>query len=110
MKGSDMDYLVRLLPASLGAVALIGLAATVNAEPANQDAAFLRSLQQAGISYRSPAEVVAAAYGVCSAMNDGVQGIEVANELAKRNPGFTLDGAALFTRLAANVYCPNRLT
>jgi hypothetical protein len=108
MKGSDMKLMTCLLPASLGA-AVIGLAATVNAEPANKDAAFLTSLQQAGISYSNPADVVAAAYGVCGAVNEGVKGIEVANELAKRNPGFTLDGAAVFTRLAADAYCPHHL-
>lgn len=104
-----MKVLAGLLPASLGVAAVIGLAATAHAEPASNDTTFLGSLQQSGITFSNPAQAVAAGRGVCGMMTDGTPGIQVVSELAQRNPGFSLDAAAQFTRLAANAYCPQQL-
>lgn len=104
-----MKLLTGLL-ASVGVGAVVGLAASAHAEPASNDVTFLGALHQAGITYNDPDQVIAAGRGVCGMMTDGAQGIQVANELANRNPGFTLDSAAVFTRLAADAYCPQHLT
>ena len=103
-----MKYFSGLL-APVGIVAMISFAAPVHADSASSDTTFLSSLRQAGITYGDPDQVIAAGRGVCGMMTDGAQGMQVANELANRNPGFTLDGAALFTRLAASAYCPQHL-
>ncbi|MBY0442306.1 MAG: DUF732 domain-containing protein [Mycobacteriaceae bacterium] len=97
------------LLASLGVATALGFATPAHADSANNDATFLGALRQAGITYSDPGQVIAAGRGVCGMMADGAQGMQVANEIANRNPGFTLDGAALFTRLAATAYCPQHL-
>lgn len=98
------------LVAALGVPAVIALAASAHADPANSDTTFLVELRDAGITYSNPTQVIAAGRGVCGMMTDGAQGVQVVNEVASRNPGFTLDGAAVFTRLAATAYCPQHLT
>lgn len=103
-----VKYLTALL-ASAGVATAMGVAVPAHADSASSDAIFLGELRQAGITYSDPGQVIAAGRGVCGMMTDGAQGLQVANEIANRNPGFTLDGAALFTRLAANAYCPQHL-
>jgi hypothetical protein len=70
---------------------------------------FLAALNNAGITYRSPAQAVAAGQAVCGLMDNGVSGIEVVDDVKKANPAFTLDGAAKFAAIAADEFCPQHL-
>jgi hypothetical protein len=73
------------------------------------EAGFLAALNDAGITYHSPSQAVAAGQAVCGLMDNGVSGIEVVDDVKKANPAFTLDGAAKFAAIAANEFCPQHL-
>lgn len=102
---------MKRLLAVLGAAAVIGLAAPAHADPGGNgdDAAFLASLRNAGITYQDPGQAIAAGKAACGLMDSGKSGLEVISKLQSKNPRFTLDGAATFAKLAAMSYCPNQL-
>ena len=100
---------MKLLSAVVGAVAVIALAAPAHAEPGGDDAAFLAALQNAGISVPNPAQAVTSAQAVCGLMRNGETGLQVLTDVKNQNPALTLDGAALFTAIASNTYCPEHL-
>lgn len=74
------------------------------------DADFLSQLKQAGLTYQDPGAAIAVAKAVCALVDKGTPDTEIVKNLQLRNPGFTGDGAAKFTTLAAGEYCPNYLT
>src|SRR5271156_2175398 len=89
---------MRRLLTLLSVAAAIALAAPAHADPSPSptqtpdpavDADFLAQLRQAGLSY---------------------QDTNIVNNLQLRNPGFSGNGAAKFTAIAANAYCPHYLT
>jgi hypothetical protein len=43
-------------------------------------------------------------------VDDGTPDTDIVNNLQLRNPGFTGNGAAKFTTIAAGEYCPKYLT
>jgi hypothetical protein len=88
--------------------ALIGLAAPAYADPNDDD--FLAQLRAAGLTYQDPAKAIAVAKDVCELVDKGTPDTEIVNNLQLRNPGFTGNGAAEFTTLAAGEYCPKYLT
>lgn len=92
----------------IGAAAL-GYTAPARAEPQGDDAAFLASLDQSGITYSSPVQVIASAEAVCGLMGRGETGLQVVTDIKDQNPGMTMDGAAQFAALASNAYCPHHL-
>lgn len=92
----------------LGAAA-VGFAAPARADPQGDDAAFLASLDQSGITYSSPVQVIASAKAVCGLMGRGETGLQVVTDIKDQNPGMTMDGAAQFAALASNAYCPHHL-
>ncbi|CAM2858586.1 hypothetical protein BST27_07250 [Mycobacterium intermedium] len=97
------------LPLALAAVAaMIGFAAPVHAHT-DQDAVFLNALANAGIAVPDPAAAIASAQAVCGLMRNGETGLQVLTDVKKQNPALTLDGAALFTAIASNSYCPEHL-
>lgn len=95
--------------ANLALVAGVAVGTTAHAEPGLADDSFLAALTNAGITYRSAFQAVAAGQAVCGLMEEGMSGIDVVAELKKSNPGFTLDSAAKFAAIAANEYCPHHL-
>jgi hypothetical protein len=109
------------LPLVLATVAAaIGLAAAVPAladpppgpvpdDPA-ADAAFLDSLNKAGMTYRSGPDAVAAGRMACNMMISGRSEKDVVDELAMRNPGLNGGGAMRFAALASSTYCPDYLS
>lgn len=101
---------MRALLALLGTFGAISFAAQANAEPEGDDAAFLASLGNSGITYSSPGEVIASAKAVCGLMGRGETGLQVVSDIKEQNPGMTLDAAATFAALASNAYCPHHLT
>ncbi|GAB3019080.1 DUF732 domain-containing protein [Mycobacterium bourgelatii] len=99
---------MRLPLALAAAVAFIGCAAPAHADPA-QDSAFINALANAGITVPDPAAAVVSAQAVCGLMRNGETGLQVLTDVKKQNPALTLDGAALFTAIASNTYCPEHL-
>lgn len=92
--------------------ALVGLAAPAQAEPTattGQDASFLSALDKAGITYQNGAVAVDVGHRACALMDEGSPQLEVIKSVSSSNPGFTVDGAAQFTMIAASVYCPQHL-
>ncbi|MGB6205514.1 DUF732 domain-containing protein, partial [Mycobacterium sp.] len=74
------------------------------------DAHFLDSLQQAGMTYRSGPDAVAAGRMACDMMISGRSEKDVVDELSMRNPGLNSGGAMRFAALAASAYCPDYLS
>lgn len=100
---------MRLPLALTAAVALISFAVPAHADPAGDDAAFLAALANAGITVPDPAQAINSAQAVCGLMRNGETGLQVLTDVKKQNPALTLDGAALFTAIASNTYCPEHL-
>lgn len=94
----------------LGTAGAISFAALAHADPEGDDAAFLASLGNSGITYSSPGQVIASAKAVCGLMGRGETGLQVVSDIKEQNPGMTLDAAATFAALASNAYCPHHLT
>jgi len=93
-----------------GVAVAIGVSAPANADPTGNDQAFLNTLHQAGLIYMNPDRAIAAGKSVCQLADGGMDGAEIVKNLQEKNPGFQGDGAAKFTALAAQAYCPEKLT
>ncbi len=103
---------MRLLSAVLAAAAAaaaLGFAAPAHGDPAGDDAAFLAALAKAGITVPDTNRAITSAQAVCGLMRNGETGLQVLTDVRNQNPGLTLDGAALFTAIASNTYCPEHL-
>ena len=74
------------------------------------DAAFLDSLNKAGMTYRSAPDAVAAGRMACNMMISGRSEKDVIDELSMRNPGLNSGGAMKFAALASSTYCPDYLS
>ncbi|ARG59961.1 DUF732 domain-containing protein [Mycobacterium kansasii] len=104
---------MKKLLALLALVAMVGLAAPAHADPqgpsGGDDAGFLAALQQAGITYPSPAAAIGSAQAVCGCLDNGEAGLEVVHEVKVRNPGFNMEAASQFAVISAKYYCPHHL-
>ncbi|SPM37360.1 hypothetical protein MRAB57_5207 [Mycobacterium rhizamassiliense] len=103
----------------LSVATAIALAGPAHADPTTSatptpdpavDADFLAQLRQAGLNFQDPAAAISAAKTVCELVDSGEQDTNIVNNLQLRNPGFSGNGAARFTMIAANSYCPKYLT
>jgi len=105
---------MRLLLAIFGVAAMVGLASPAYADPPpvpdGDDAGFLAALQQAGISYASPAQAVASGRAVCTCLNNGESGLELVHDVKSHNPGFDMESASNFALISAKFYCPHQLS
>ena len=101
--------MLRLWAALLATAAMLSFAAPAHGDPAGDDAAFLAALRNAGITVPNPAQAITSAQAVCGLMRNGETGLQVLTDVHNQNPGLTLDGAALFTAIASNTYCPEHL-
>jgi hypothetical protein len=103
---------MRTLVVLAGSAALVGAAAPAYADPvgtSGADASFIAALNQAGITYRDPAAAVGVGKRACELMDQGSPQVDVIKSVSSSNPGFTVDGAAQFTMIAASAYCPQHL-
>lgn len=100
---------MRLLPVLTCLAVVIGPAAPAHADSDNDDAVFLAAVAKAGIGFKNPDRAVAAGKKVCDLAEAGRSQIEILSAVRSHNPGFSLDGAAAFTELAAKAYCPDRM-
>jgi len=94
-----------------GFAAVLGVAAPAQADPGSSgpDASFLAALNKAGITYQDPAVAVAVGKHACELMDQGNPEAGVIKSVSSSNPGFTGDGAAQFTMIAASAYCPQHM-
>jgi hypothetical protein len=91
-----------------GFAAVLGVATPAQADP-GPDASFLAALTKAGITYQDPTVAVAVGKKACDLMNQGNPQVAVIDSVSSSNPGFTADGAAQFTMIAASAYCPQHM-
>lgn len=112
---------MRLLLVLANVAVIIGLAVPALADPGDPppgpvpdnpaaDAAFLDSLNKAGMTYRSGPDAVAAGRMACNMMISGRSEKDVVDELSMRNPGLNSGGAMKFAALASSTYCPDYLS
>ena len=99
---------MRRLPALLGVVAMVGVAAPAYGTPDDgfDDASFLATVRDAGLNYTSSGQAIAFAKGVCGSMGSGKAGPELIHDLQNSNPELSTDHAALFVAISAKYYCP----
>ncbi|MCV7384547.1 DUF732 domain-containing protein [Mycolicibacter longobardus] len=105
---------MKLLFVPLVATAAIAVAAPGHAEPgvvasAVDNAEFVASLQQIGITFADPAQAVSAAEAVCGLAANGETGLELLNDITDANPALSVPDAARFAAIAAKSYCPQQL-
>lgn len=104
---------MRMLVVLAGFAAVVGVAAPARADPVDNvsgpDASFLAALDKAGITYQSGPTAVAVARRACQLMDQGNSEYDVIKDVSASNPGFTTEGAAKFTMIAASAYCPQHL-
>jgi Protein of unknown function (DUF732) len=115
----DDDGRMRVALLLASAAAVVGLAVPALADPDPSpgpvpddpaaDAHFLDTLNQAGMTYRSGPDAVAAGRLACNMMISGRSEMDVVNELSARNPGLNNGGAMKFAALASSTYCPQYL-
>ena len=99
---------MRFLVMVAGIAAVLGVATPAQADP-GPDASFLAALTKAGITYQDPTVAVAVGKKACDLMNQGNPQVAVIDSVSSSNPGFTADGAAQFTMIAASAYCPQHM-
>jgi hypothetical protein len=102
---------MRFLVMLAGFAAALGVATPAQADPGNSgaDASFLAALNKAGITYQDPTVAVAVGKKACELMDQGNPEAGVIKSVSSSNPGFTGDGAAQFTMIAASAYCPQHM-
>jgi hypothetical protein len=108
----DSENMKRLLMLTSVAT-MVAMAPPAYADPQSDpaaDAEFLSQLKQAGLTYQDPAAAISAAKDICDLVDKGSNDTDIITNLQLRNPGFTGNGAAKFTALAAGEYCPKYLT
>jgi Protein of unknown function (DUF732) len=105
------DEAMRFRVILAGFAAVLGMATPAQADPGNsgRDASFLAALNKAGITYQDPTVAVAVAKKACELMDQGNPEVGVIKSVSSSNPGFTADGAAQFTMIAASAYCPQHM-
>jgi Protein of unknown function (DUF732) len=105
------DEAMRFLIMLAGFAAVFGVATPAQADPGTSgpDASFLAALSKAGITYQDPTVAVAVGKKACELMDQGNPQAGVIKSVSSSNPGFTPDGAAQFTMIAASAYCPQHM-
>lgn len=99
---------MRLLIAVAGASIMIGVAGAAHADPGN-DAAFIASLDAAGITYQDANQAINIAKAVCRLMADNKPAPEVLQLLQARNPGLGSERGSQFIAISARTYCPTQI-
>jgi len=107
---------MRLLLGLAGLAVAVGAAAPALADPPppppdnpGADAAFLDSLNKAGMTYNSGSNAVTAGRKACDFMNQGLSQNDLVEKLSLLNPGLNHGGAMKFAALASSAYCPDFL-
>jgi Protein of unknown function (DUF732) len=112
----DDDGAMRLFLCLAGLAVAVGVAVPAAADPPppppdnpGADAAFLDSLNKAGMTYNSGSNAVTAGRKACDFMNQGLSQNDLVEKLSLLNPGLNHGGAMKFAALASSAYCPDFL-
>lgn len=105
---------MRYVAALVGALATVGFAGPVHADPTTNllsaaDAGFLAALDAAGVTYRRGDQAILTARMVCRFIAEGKPSAEVLEGLQERNPGLSTEHGTQFVGIAVHSYCPERL-
>ena len=107
---------MRLFLVVASTATILCLAAPATADPPppapdnpGADAAFLDSLNKAGMTYNSGSNAVTAGRKACDFMNQGLSQNDLVEKLSLLNPGLNHGGAMKFAALASSAYCPDFL-
>jgi hypothetical protein len=107
---------MRLFLVVASTATILCLAAPATADPPppppdnpGADAAFLDSLNKAGMSYNSGSNAITAGRKACDFMNQGLSQNDLVEKLSLLNPGLNHGGAMKFAALASSAYCPDFL-
>lgn len=92
---------------TVGAAALLGLAAPVHADT-DPDAVFLSAVEQAGIEYTDAREAIGVGREVCNYLNAGHHTDGAARALRISNRSLSVKNAAKFVTFAQAAYCPGQ--
>lgn len=92
--------------AGLGLAVLTGTG-IASANPTEDE--FLRVIQQEGMSFTTPAGAIEDAQQVCSALADGMTGVQIGNQIISE-AGLTGHQATVFVVEATHAYCPQLMT
>jgi hypothetical protein len=105
------DEAMRFLLMLAGFTSVLAMATPAQADPGDSgpDTRFLAALSKAGITYQDPTVAVAVGKKACELMDQGNPQAGVIKSVSSSNPGFTPDGAAQFTMIAASAYCPQHM-
>jgi hypothetical protein len=105
------DIAMRFLVTLASFAAVLGVATPAQADPGTSgpDASFVAALTKSGITYQDPTVAVGVAKMACALMDQGNPQAGVIKSVSSSNPGFTPDGAAQFTMIAASAYCPQHM-
>ena len=115
MRTTGVDFYpydaMRFLVILASLVAVPGVTTPVQADPgaSGPDPRFLATLTEAGITFQDPTVAVAVAKMACALMDQGHSQAGVIKNVSSSNPGFSRDGAAKFTMIAASAYCPQHM-
>lgn len=103
---------IKSLLALFGATGLLSAAGPAYGDPATapDDAGFLATVRDAGLTYSNPGQAIAFGKTVCGWIGAGKPGPELVQDLQNNNPGLSTDHATLFVAIAAKYYCPQRLS
>jgi hypothetical protein len=96
--------LVRITAAAAAAAAAIVAAVTASAAPSD-DQAFIAALDRQGIQYPSPQSAINVAREVCTLLDDGATGVDVAREINK-NSAIPVASSGYFVGASIAAYCP----
>ena len=77
--------------------------------PSNNDAGFLKEVNEAGLTYKDPTEAVTVAKSVCDLLDKSTPETEIEKNLQAGNPSLAGNGAKKFMIIAADGYCQKYL-
>lgn len=92
---------------SVGATALLGLAAPAHADT-DPDAVFLNAVDQAGIEYTDPQEAIGVGREVCNYLHAGHHPDGAARALRISNRSLSVKNSAKLVTFAEVAYCPDQ--
>lgn len=96
----------------VGAGSVTCFATPAYADPAqgSDDADFLATVRDAGLTYTNADQAIAFGKAVCGWIGSGKPGPQLIHDLQTNNPGLTTDHATLFVAISAKYYCPQHIT
>ncbi|MDT5009614.1 MAG: hypothetical protein QOH57_1231 [Mycobacterium sp.] len=95
-----------LAAAGVSAAALL-TATTASASPSD-DQAFLSALDRQGVKYPSAQYAISVAGEVCTLLDDGAGGVDVAREITK-NSGIPVESSGFVVGASIASYCPSHI-